>query len=495
MRYPDDDSELTEEDSEDEEYSEDADEDEDEDEGDEDEEDDYDEYDDEGEFGEEGESEEDEEDDEDSGDEFYSEGDEDGDDEEGEEESSEEDETDDEFQDEEFEEDEYDGDLERGFVDDEDDDREEKGTDRDRLRKMIALVCCCCCCLIIILVVVLIIALGGSDDTDTPVPSPTPAPVATGVSPTAPVAIPTQAPQGVLPSAFVPTDFPTVSPQPTNRKTPSPTPKPSAFPTASPSISAAPTKTVPDELLLNPGADTTIYIDGFDAYKYGSFGDRNTLLVQNGRTEINEIPDSFIMFQYDISDLPGPERLIHRERTAVLILQHVVASNADELSSANLTVYRLPATNQDVETLHGGFYNDIPEGVKGPTFSVHPLDTEVQVDITYLLFGQPPYNGTVQSRAVYEDPSQLMLMIANEGAAQEIQGDRFHSRETNEPPELYIDIRKIELGENETYAPTPSYTSANDTGANETAFPSMAPSIANASFAPSTSPSAAEAEV
>ena len=67
------------------------------------------------------------------------------------------------------------------------------------------------------------------------------------------------------------------------------------------------------------------------------------------------------------------------------------------------------------------------EGVIGPTFSVSPDDTIVDVDVTDLLS---------------PDLEDVFLMLENKGAEQYqgAEGDRFFTRETNDPPQLIITV-------------------------------------------------------
>jgi hypothetical protein len=96
--------------------------------------------------------------------------------------------------------------------------------------------------------------------------------------------------------------------------------------------------------------------------------------------------------------------------------------------AATLTVRLLPSTPLAIESLHGGLFNpEDDEGTFGPTFSVAPSDTIVQVDLTSLV-----------RNAANDD--QLFLMLENRGAEQFEggEGDRFYSRETDDPPQLIV---------------------------------------------------------
>lgn len=338
----------------------------------------------------------------------------------------------------------------------------------------------CCLCLICLLVVGGAIALGvvmtagGDAEEDTLAPTvtriQTPAPVA----PTPIFVLPTYAP-GVLPPSArpLPTNFPTISPAPTIRPSAKPTKVPSRFPTINPTISFEPTRAVPDELYLIPDADTYIYADGFTQAE--AYGDEETMLVQNGPADVNEVPDAYILMTFDLELLPGPERIADRQNRAILRLNHVIRSDADDLSPSNYTVVRLPQTPLAVETLHGLLFSPYG-GIQGPSFVVDPFDGRIEVDITPLLFGQPPFAPEVRhSRDLQGPGTQLFLMIENNGPEQIDGGDRFQTRESDAPPELYIELLKTEDGL-EPAGSSPELGLDNSFNHSSSPGPSLAPS-------------------
>lgn len=170
------------------------------------------------------------------------------------------------------------------------------------------------------------------------------------------------------------------------------------------------------------------------------------MLVQNGPKAVNEVADAFILMTFDLELLPAPWRIAQRQNTAILRLNHVVREDAATQSPSNYTVVRLPPTPLAVETLHGNLF--VPfDGITGPTFEVKPFDTKVEVDVTSLLFGQPPFAPAVRhDRHLQDELSQLFLMIQAQGPEQPIGGDRFNTRESDAPPELYIQLKKTTAG-------------------------------------------------
>jgi len=199
--------------------------------------------------------------------------------------------------------------------------------------------------------------------------------------------------------------------------------------TPRPVAAAAPVATAPTSLLqpsssqiiILPFADTYVVRNGFTPYE--AHGTEDTFLVQNGPAGVNEIPDSFGLLGFDLSTMPSSYSSV------VLQLYHQPASR--NRGAATLTTRRLPSTRLAIETLHAGIYNPPDdEGTFGPTLSVSPSDAIVQVDITSLIRNQN------------QDGDQLFLMIENRGAeqGQGAEGDRFYTRESNDPPQLIIEL-------------------------------------------------------
>jgi hypothetical protein len=347
-------------------------------------------------------------------------------------------------------------------------DKEEKPRSENRGR-ICLLILCCCCLILVVAGVVLGLLVFAKDDDDGATPKVAPA------VPTAPQPAPAVAPfGGVPPSAKPPpTIFPTVSPAPTPAPITVPTTKPSLRPTSNPTITFEPTQTVPDEVVMPPDQDTFIYVDGFS--KSEAQGTQDSMLVQNGLISQNEIPDAFILMTFDFSccGMPAAGRIQDRDKTAFLELNHV-PSVAGE--GATYTVVRLTSTPLNVETLFGGTTLK-QTGVDGPSFEVTPSDTIVRVDITDLVFGDYPL-----------ELNQLYLQIENRGAEQTA-GDRFYSRESLTPPQLFIGLprsggplptqppTKSEAPSSSRHPTTqPSLSDAPSQSATPTSQPSLAPS-------------------
>lgn len=189
-------------------------------------------------------------------------------------------------------------------------------------------------------------------------------------------------------------------------------------------VAPAPTSLLqpsPSQIIILPSADTFVYRNGFTPYE--AYGTEDTFLVQNGPNGVNEIPDAVGLLGFDLSTLPSSYSQV------VLQLYHQAASR--NRGAATLTIRLLSSTPLAVETLHAGIFNPTDdEGTFGPTFTVSPSDTVVQVDISTLVRNQD------------QDEDQLFLMIENRGAeqGQGAEGDRFYTRETDDPPQLIVYI-------------------------------------------------------
>jgi hypothetical protein len=171
--------------------------------------------------------------------------------------------------------------------------------------------------------------------------------------------------------------------------------------------------------VIIPFADTNINIDGFNDQE--AFGTEDSFLVQNGPEFVNEIPIAYGLLGFELTGIPASGQ------TAILQLTHIPATRAR--GAATLTIVRLPSTRLSIETLHSGIYNPTG-GTDGPSFDVDPSDDVIQVDITSLVF------------PLDSEDTQLLLMIENRGAEQPegAEGDRFGTRESNDPPMILIGL-------------------------------------------------------
>jgi hypothetical protein len=318
-------------------------------------------------------------------------------------------------------------------------DEEELEARRAKTRKAILACCLCCLCLLIIsgaVVLGVIMTQGDGDipDISAPTGSPTPAPQ----TPAPVYVFPTSAPIVITKS---PTVSPTISQQPSSSPTQAPTRMPTVSPSASPTTSPAPTRPVPDEIVILPDEDTFIYVDGF--FQEEAFGKEDTMLVQNGPAAVNEVPDAFMLITFDLAEIPQPWRIVDRDSHAILRLTHVPRTQSGSAEPQSYTVSRLPSTPLAVESLHGLLF--VPfDTLPGPSFTVNPGSQKLEVDITELLFDQPPFVPDMNSRRHDRDLQgpgiQLFLMISAEGPEQPDGGDRFRSRESDFSPELYIGL-------------------------------------------------------
>jgi hypothetical protein len=182
----------------------------------------------------------------------------------------------------------------------------------------------------------------------------------------------------------------------------------------------------PSQIIILPYDDTFIYRDGFTTFE--AFGTEDTFLVQNGPGFVrDEVADAVGLLAFDVSSgLSAAGHTVKAIQQITLRLSHEPAVR--NRGAATLTIRRLPSTVLAIETLHAGLFDPADdEGVVGPSFSVSPDDTIVDVDVTNLLSS---------------DQEDVFLMLENKGAEQSqgAEGDRFFTRETNDPPQLIITV-------------------------------------------------------
>lgn len=289
------------------------------------------------------------------------------------------------------------------------DDVERKRQKRKRKRKKrlerLGKLAVCVCCVGIITAIVLTIVL-----TEAAIAVTTPAP-------------PTLAPT-FMPA--VPTYKPTVA-HPTV-KVPAPTTKPptAAAPTLKPVVpaTAAPTLSFQESYTLNPTQDTYIFTEGVDFSR--TYGNEETFLVQTGFVRNDDIPDAIGLLIFDLSRIPGLEKLAESsEKKVELTLYHEPLAVEDQnREPAPITVSRLPSTPLLIEAVSGSTF--VPKNIKdGPSVKVPTDATQATFDITNLFFNTP-----------LED-NMLFLMLQTRNQEQEI-GDHFFSRESDTPPELTL---------------------------------------------------------
>jgi len=303
----------------------------------------------------------------------------------------------------------------------------------------VSIACCCCLCLIIIGVIVgVVMGIGNNDGKNED--------LFEGDNKPKPTLRPTLAPQPLPPSALAlapSIEAPTL--QPAGITTSLPTKSPTINPTVNPTISFAPTKSIPETIGIIANQDTYIILDG--NFQGEEYGDLDTFLVQNGPLAEETIPDAIGLISFSLVDVPSIARLNNNgnnDRNAVLRLTHLVSTA--EKDPATYTIIRLPETRMAVEYLHGFSFlppqDDDADVMVGPTFNVNPDDTDIDIDITSLLFDY--YDNQQTEEDITEQQQQkeqnLLLMVTNRGPEQEQGGDRFYARGTNTPPQLLIDL-------------------------------------------------------
>mmetsp|Transcript_44537 Transcript_44537/g.50435 ORF Transcript_44537/g.50435 Transcript_44537/m.50435 type:complete len:508 (-) Transcript_44537:8-1531(-) len=309
----------------------------------------------------------------------------------------------------------------------------------------VSIACCCCLCLIIIGVIVgVVMGIGNNGNNED---------LFEGINQPQPTLRPTLAPQPLPPSALVlapsieasPTEAPTISLQPAEITTSPTTQSPTINPTINPTFSFAPTKPIPETIGIIANQDTYIILDG--ELQGEEYGDLDTILVQNGPLAEEMIPDAIGLISFPLVDVPSIGRLNNNgnnDKNAVLRLTHLVSTS--EKDSATYTIIRLPETRMAVEYLHGFSFlppqDDHTDVMVGPTFDVNPDDTNIDIDISSLLFDYYDTQQTEEDikKQQQEQEQNLLLMITNRGPEQDQGGDRFYARETKTPPQLLIDL-------------------------------------------------------
>ena len=309
----------------------------------------------------------------------------------------------------------------------------EREEDGDRRKKLLAILLCVLC-LVVILILGLVLGLVLRHDKSSPSSSSSTsnannAPAAPSPSsPTNPFA-PTS-PTNLIPTNTVFTPSPSKKPQ--QPPVAGPTPKPTPFPTVSPTRTPAPTVGLPPTLTLFPNADTSI-ANGLETNVV--FGQNTELFVQNGLLDIQVNYDSVALLSFDLAQIPNMLKIYQGTKSATLQLHHV-PNTSTRTEPAVISIFRLPQTVFNIETLNDAIYNVFSftanQKVFGANFTVNVGDTLVQVDITDLVF------------LAGRNETQLLLLLENNGAIQARgTGDYFYSREYNNGAEEPAIILKV----------------------------------------------------
>jgi hypothetical protein len=207
---------------------------------------------------------------------------------------------------------------------------------------------------------------------------------------------------------------------------------PSAISVAIPTASMLPTAGLRDTYNLITNADTSIQSGlGTDVI----FGTADFFYIQNGELNTQNNLQSYAIMAFDLTEIPLSANTFQGSKVATLVLHHV--ESFQDRGQVEITVSRLPEMplgSLAIETLNGRiFVQDKSLEVVGPTFSVGPTDSRVEVDITDLVFGLDGPN-----------ENKLFLKIENNGEFQlRDTGDEFYSREYENgafAPEMMIDF-------------------------------------------------------
>jgi len=292
-----------------------------------------------------------------------------------------------------------------------------------------ALAICCCVGILTILGVVLYLVLGRNGDDQ--------APAQRGSSPT------------VLPA-------PTLSPI---------SPSPTAA-TISPTLAP-----LPEEVIVEPVADTYLYLGASQA-ELGPFGQESFVLVQNG---VDQSP-SIGLLQFDISGIPDAERIEGFPATATLfihvvdseILTDVVTIDTMRFLSISVDIEGLPSF-QDADALKR------LSAVPGPSFDVTPGAEGLSVDITDLIFDQPPFT-RARRLATQRDQIFIGFMIQPNAMEEEAISVLFSSSEGIFSPTLEVRI-KLPGTDDSTSTNSTSNAPSSSLGPSDSPAPSPSPSI------------------
>jgi hypothetical protein len=300
----------------------------------------------------------------------------------------------------------------------------EEERDDDGKKPLLAVLLICCCCIIIALVLGLVFGLkDNGDDGDVASSGTGPTMPNVGNSPSLPQptalnpSSPQSSPSGSEPSFNLP-----ATPAPTNLAgNSSPVASPVSNPVTFPVSNPAPTDPNPADFVLLPNADTSIQ-NGLNTNVIN--GGADVLYIQNGELNTQDNFDSYVLLNFDPSEIPN-----QNYKKARLRLHHVPFTNNIERPASTITVIRLPETRLAIETLDGNIFQP-SGGEAGPSFTFNLMDTVVEVDISSLVF---PVTG-----------NDLFLQLENRGAIQvRGTGDEFRSREYQQglfAPELLLDL-------------------------------------------------------
>ena len=205
----------------------------------------------------------------------------------------------------------------------------------------------------------------------------------------------------------------------------------------------------------------------------GPFGQESFVLVQNG---VDQSP-TIGLFQFDISGIPDAERIEGFPVTATLFMQ-VIDS---ETLPSNITIdtMRFLSSSVDIEGLPSFQDEDALErlsAVPGLSFDVTPGTERISVDITDLIFEQPPF---VRGRRLATQRDQIFigLMIQASDVDENAISVIFSSSEGESPPTLDVRITLPGTDDSPSTDNSTSTSPSVSPGPSTSLAPSPAPSI------------------
>ena len=293
-----------------------------------------------------------------------------------------------------------------------------------------ALAICCCVGILTILGVVLYLVLGR--DEDDPAPSPR------GSSPTV---LPAPTPSPISPSPTAATVAPTLGP-------------------------------LPEEVIVEPVADTYLYLGASEA-ELGPFGQESFVLVQNG---VDQSP-SIGLLQFDISGIPDAERIEGFPATATLFLQVVDSEILTDI--VTIDTMRFLSSSVNIEGLPSFQNADALKrlgAVPGPSFDVAPGAEGLSVDITDLIFEQPPFTRG-RHLATQRDQIFIGFMIQPSDVEEKAVSVLFSSSEGIFSPTLEVRIKLPGTEDSPSTDNSTSTSPSSSLGPSASPAPSPSPSI------------------
>jgi hypothetical protein len=176
------------------------------------------------------------------------------------------------------------------------------------------------------------------------------------------------------------------------------------------------TDTIPD-LALFSSSDTTIYPNG--TLSTDSFAGEDTMLVQGGLSDNEELPRAFSLVEFTVTDTDYQDVLRFGFATVELCLHHAVSAEADREMTYRACV--VPNVNGGLgsangETVDYSIPNSCAEG-KVSQFTVSPSSERVCTIVTEM------------ARDDISGPTTLTFMVDAADSSSDQPGDRFYTQE------------------------------------------------------------------